>query len=275
MSKQTLPLAIGTSWDFALPAEFPVGTVPPTFSGGDAIASTVSMGLGEPVILQPATAWDVPASATFTISFNNADTAAMKPGIYQLQTKATHGGRTFLLLNARLELQSVPGTGMEIPVYTAYSDLEDLAPWVGDLHADEDETWFLRQQGMAREWLDEILISRYAIGDTAPMIGSPGFGLWSMFAAAVDFAPSKWLRDQIKANTLIVQPKTIELVACRALFYICQPQLGKQGDVPYRDLARQFAKRASDLVKTYRAEIDLNNDGYADIIISCGSTSLR
>jgi hypothetical protein len=169
----------------------------------------------------------------------------------------------------------VPGTQPATPVYTTFADLLDHAPWVGDLQAEESATWFLRQQGMAREWLDEIIIQRYGVGDTAPMIGSPGFMNWSMFVGSVDFAPSKYLRDMLALNTLIVQPKTREIVACRALFYITRPQIGSIGDMPYRTLAQDFARRASSMVQTYRAEIDLNADGWADIIVRCGSTNLR
>ncbi|MBV8381352.1 MAG: hypothetical protein JOZ63_02020, partial [Planctomycetaceae bacterium] len=45
-------------------------------------------------------------------------------------------------------------------------------------------------------------------------------------------------------------------------------------------LARECRREAEELLKIYRAEIDLpdqtgRRDGYADIVINCGATSLR
>ncbi len=277
MAKLTLPLALGTSRDFDLQAVSLDGSIPTQFVETDALTASVSIGLGQPSLIAPAVAWLDAPSARFRVSFADADTPGiLQVGTYRIQALASRGGRSGLILDARLEITAVAGTDAPIPVYTTYADLLDHAPWIGDLQAAESATWFLRQQGMAREWLDEIIVARYGVGDTAPMIGSPGFMNWSMFVGSVDFAPSKYLRDQLALNTLIIQPKTREICACRALFYICRPQIGGVGDMPYRVLAQDFARRASSLVKTYRAEIDLPPmDGWADIIVRCGSTSLR
>jgi hypothetical protein len=276
MAKLTLPLALGTSRDFPLQAQNLDGSIPTTFLDTDALSATVAIGAGQPSLLAPAIAWIDAPTAQFQVSFYDADTpGVLSRGQYRIQAEATRAGRSSLILDAILEITAVPGTEPVIPVYTTYADLTDHAPWIADLQAPESATWFLRQQGMAREWLDEIIVQRYGVGDTAPMIGTPGFANWSMFAGSIDFAPSKYLRDQLAGNTLIIQPKTREIVACRALFYILRPQLGCVGDTPYRELAADFARRATSMVKTYRAEIDLNHDGWADIIVRCGSTSLR
>lgn len=280
MDKLTLPLGLGKSRDFDLQAQNVDGTIPTIFLATDTLACTVAIGRGQPPLITlapPSIQWLDAPTAQFRVSFSNADTAGkLNPGRYYIQADAIRGARSDQILDAWLQILPVPGTDPPVPTYTTYPDLQDYAPWIGDLQAAESATGFVRQQGMARAWLDQIIISRYSVGDTAPIIGSPGFANWSMFIGTVDFAPSKWLRDQLALNTLIVQPLTREIVACQALFYITQPQIGSIGDTPFVKISQHFSRRASSLVKTYRTEIDLlPQDGWADIIVRCGSTNLR
>jgi hypothetical protein len=275
VAKLTLQVAQGTARDYDLQAQNFDGTIPTTFLSTDALAATVWSGNAQPPLLTPVVTWLDAPTARFRLSITNEGSKLLGVGMYHVQATATRSGESALILDGMLEVLRAAGTDLVIPVYTTYQDLLDHAPWIQDLHSEEAEYGFTRQQGLAREWLDEILVNRYHYGDTAPMIGSPGFGLWSMFAGGVDFAPSKWLRDQLDANTLMVRGKTREMVAKRALYYILLPQLGKAGDISYRQIAREFARSSSDLVKTTRFELDLNGDGFADIIISGGSTNLR
>ncbi len=247
-----------------------------TYTGDEALATDVWAGGNREEAFSPDTTWIDPTQGSVLITITAAQSAGMARGRYQLYSTIAAGSDPVAILKAALDVLPTPATETALPVYTTYQDLLDYAPWIGDLAPAEGHAGFARQQGMAREWLDEIIISRYGVGDTAPMIGSPGFMNWSMFIGSVDFAPSKYLRDQLAGNALLIQPKTREIVACRALFYICRPQLGCVGDTPYRDLAADFSRRANSLVKTYRAEIDLPPmDGWADIIVRCGSTNLR
>jgi hypothetical protein len=275
MAKLTLQINQGAARDYDLQGQNLDGSIPSDFLATDFLYGTIWTGNAQPPLLTPALTWLDAPTCQFRMSLENADSAGLGVGIYHCQATATRSGRSAMILDGMLEVLRAAGTDTAIAVYTTYQDLLDHAPWVQDLHSEEAEYGFARQQGMAREWLDEILIQRYHYGDTAPMIGSPGFGLWSMFAGGVDFAPSKWIRDQLAANTLMVRGKIRELVACRALYYICNAQLGKAGDESYRALGKEFARRATNLVKTTRFELDLNGDEFADIIIDGGSTNLR
>jgi hypothetical protein len=253
-----------------------LGKVITTYTGAEALATDIWPGGNRESAFAAATTWIEPTAGSVLITISAAQSAELARGRYQIYSTLTEAGADpVAILKAWLDVLPTPATELALPTYTTYQDLLDYAPWIGDLAPPEGQAGFLRQQGMAREWLDEIIVQRYGVGDTAPMIGSPGFGNWSMFGSAVDFAPSRYLRDRLAEDTLIVQPKTREICACRALFYILRPQLGCVGDTPYRDLAADFSRRATSMVKTYRAEIDLNHDGWADIIVRCGSTNLR
>jgi hypothetical protein len=271
----TLQINQGAARDYDLQGQNLDGSIPGNFLATDTLQGTIWAGNATPPLLTPAVTWIDAPTCQFRLSLENTQSAGLGVGIYHVQATATRAGRSALVLDGMLEVLRAAGLDVALPVYTTYQDLLDHAPWIQDLYSEEAEYGFTRQQGMAREWLDEILINRYHYGDTAPMIGSPGFGLWSMFAGGVDFAPSKWIRDQLDANTLMVRGKTKECVAKRSLYYILMPQLGKAGDISYRQIAREFARSASDLVKSTRFELDLNGDGFADIIISGGSTNLR
>jgi hypothetical protein len=96
-----------------------------------------------------------------------------------------------------------------------------------------------------------------------------------MATSGWDPIPSKWLRDQLALNTLIVTGDTIEIVAKKALAYLCADQVGQDGTNPYQELGRTFARDAHNLLKTYRAEVDLDGDGNADLVVPCGATNLR
>ena len=105
-------------------------------------------------------------------------------------------------------------------------------------------------------------------------IGQPGWGVYSLSGGQDPF-PSLWLRQQLAADTLILSDQVIEVVAKRAIYYVCAPQLGRLGDIPFRELAQGFAEESDNMIKLLRAEIDLNGDGSADMIINTGATNLR
>jgi hypothetical protein len=94
-----------------------------------------------------------------------------------------------------------------------------------------------------------------------------------------DAGPSKWLRDMLALDALIVRDQTREIAARLSTWYFCSPQLSRL-DEEEVELARRCRREAEELLKIYRAEIDLpdqagRRDGYADIVINCGATSLR
>lgn len=100
-----------------------------------------------------------------------------------------------------------------------------------------------------------------------------------MMSGGRDPVPSQWLRDQLDAGSLLVRDQTREITAKRAIYLIGMPRLARL-EKAEQELARAYGREAEQLVKLYRAEIDLpdqhgRRDGLADIVINCGATSLR
>lgn len=247
-----------------------------TFTGTEALAGSVRPGRSTAPVATLAPIWVNPSQGTIDVAIPALATAALAAGTYLVQVALADA--TADLFEGQLEVGYGPGTEVLPPVYCSFDDLLDYASWIEKLRTDRDLTGFARQRGRARSWLDDILVSLWKPANMAPQVGQPGYGAWSM-GLTTDPVPSKWLRDQLAADGLIVRDQTIEIVAKRAIYLIGMPQVAKL-DEPEQRLARDYGREAEQLVRMYRAEIDLPDsngvrDGYAEIVIHGGSTSLR
>lgn len=209
-----------------------------------------------------------PAEGTTTVSIPAASTTSLTPATYSVRLKIDDA--TYYL--GQLRILASPGSTVEPPSYTDDDDLRTYAPWIDALQPEGGQAEFSLQCAQARSWLDGILLSRWKPAGGLSL-GDPGYNAF-VFEGSRD-GPSKWLKDQLAADKLIVTDLTKEICAKRALYLICKPQLGRNGDHSYQDLARSFRAESEELLKTYRAEVDLDGSGYAGIVINCGATNLR
>jgi hypothetical protein len=245
-----------------------------TYTGLETLSGDIWPGGTRASLVTLTPTWLDPAAGTTTVSITGTNTTSLSVATYIVRATVDDGNGPKTYYRGSLKILASPGSSAAPATYISDDDLRDYAPWIDALQADSDQTGFGTQCGKARSWLDEILITRWKYISFAPQLGTPGWGTWSLYGGR-DPMPSKWLRDQLAANLLMVRDLTKEVVAKRALYYICKAQLGRNGDHAYQDLARGFAFEANELVKTYRAEIDLNGDGYADVYINCGASNLR
>lgn len=211
--------------------------------------------------------WQDAASGLTLVTIPSTLTVDLTPQTYTVECTITDGVGPRRYYAGWLEITPSPDTESEPPSYCTYQDLLDYAAWIPDLQAESDQAGFARQRGRAREWLDEVILSRYG-PDTS------GSYLMGMPPPLVSSAPSAWLRDQLAADHLIVRGPVREIAAKRALYLICSPQLGKRGEYSYQDLARRYERETEELVKLLWAEIDTDGDGLADVTVRCGVTSL-
>jgi len=137
-----------------------------------------------------------------------------------------------------------------------------------------DETDFLDERARAREWLDDAIVAasrpysyRYNMGDLLVYGGSP-FG-------PVE-SPDATIKGYLDLDDLMVKPRTIECVAYKALEFACLKRMtfDSKGD-DFRARAASFHRAASNSLRRYRAEIDINADGVADIAFNLGVITMR
>ena len=259
---------------------------PVPYIGNETLAGQVWPGGLEAVVWSPALSWYSAGAGQVLVPIAGTQTAALAPSLYRFKIIVTDGGGSHDAFESQLEVLYSPGSVGAPPTYTSIDDLYTYADWILDLQASASQNvaGFLKQQGRARSWLDDMLVSRWKWNSYAPTPGTPGYGSYSLYGGRDPF-PSKWLRDQLATWPgppttnpgigLIVRDQTKEIVAKKAISLICASQIGRESDRDYRKLARYFAREAEELAKVTRCEIDLNNDGYADLVIDLGSTNLR
>jgi hypothetical protein len=267
MSTWKLAQGTGASWTVPIVDE-DNGAL--SYVGSETLSGSVWPGGTRLALATLTPTWLDPEEGTTTVTISESVTADLLPAVYSVRCTITDASGTREYYVGRLEIIASPGTSEAPPSYITDLDLRDFAAWIDDLQAESDQTGFARQCSRARAWLDEILIGRYKPG-SGGQLGDPGYGSWD----AGSSVPSQWLRDQLADDRLMVRDITKEICAKRALGYICKAQLGRNNDHPYQDLAKCFLAESEELVKIYRAELDLDDDGQADLFIDCGASSLR
>lgn len=288
----------GSSRDFVLQANNSDGTAATNvFQSTDTVTSRVWRGDDQPTLLSlpflgtstsgvTGTSWVSATAGTFQLCFNDADTsgATFEVGQYRIQTTAARGGRTAVILDCFLTIDSAPGSAASRPVYGTWQDMTKFAPWIQNLQTADDTEGFIDQRADAREWLDTIIVKNYR----GSSLGQ--FGYHSMAAFAYGFTGprrslilSQWLQDQLNGNAvlsggtytgppggaLLIKPPTKRIVAFRAIAEVCMGMLGKGGD--YASWGVQYRRAADAECLAYTAEIDTNNDGRAEIGIPLGT----
>jgi hypothetical protein len=286
-SPLTLQVVRGAARDFQLQIASSSGsapwssTNPSPFLSSDTLSAVVWAGGDQPVTLTIVPTWVDVLSAIYLLPFANADTAGLPVGTAYIQVSVTRGAKTATVTNCRLQIQAAPGAAAAIPTYTTFNDMKLYAPWIETLQDTNDTAGFLAQRGRARSWLDNALTDRFKIRPLSPQLGSAGAFPFFM-GGPVDTLPMKWFRDILAANTgiggapaLIVTDTVREAVSKMALHYVLADEILRASESPYVNLAGNFARAAGGCLRSLKAEIDLNGDGYGEYIVNMSATDVR
>lgn len=271
----SLELAKGTSRDFSFQVrkadETPATGV---FLGTDTLAAKLWPGGDLPSILSPTAAWIDANAGTWQLVFNDADTAAVSPGIYYVQATATRSTRSVNLLpeGTTLEVLAVPGTGLARPTYITITDLRRVAPWIDELQPPDSQTGFLDQCADSRDWLDECVLRNYRGGNVS-LLGEHGAALdgWFTGGGRRTSLTNRWIKAELDASHLLVTPRVRQICAYYALSRICEAMLTR-GNQYYGHAAR-FRAEAESLLASTVVEIDVNGDGFGEIPVNMSSTN--
>jgi hypothetical protein len=254
-----------------------------TYAGTETLAAKVWPGQNLPALCTPTVEWDDPSEGTILVTIDADDSADLETGLYFVRVTLTDGdGATFEIYRGHLDVASSPDESEDaetpsLPVYCSFHDLLMYASWIEDLQKQDPDAGlagFLRERARARAWLDEIIVNRWKLSNQSLTIGQPGWMPQNIFGGQ-DTIPNKWLKDRLADGKLVVTERVKEIVCKKAISYICEPQIGGRGDMPYSLLAARFARAAESMLTGLRAEIDLSDTGWASIVVNLGASSLR
>jgi hypothetical protein len=212
-----------------------------------------------------------------TVQATVAPPSGMAPGYYRVRIAVTYGGATSPIYYGWLKVDAVPGTAAEAPTYCSLQDLVDLAgEWLEKLMQSGagDQTNFLRERAMAREWLDDAIIGQ-------SRVFAFRFDLtYALYYGSFPFgpveAPDTVVAQYLASNYLQITPRTIECCGYRALFHICEKrQTFDEAGEQYRQRALYYKRMASNSLRRYRPTLDTNADGKPDIAFNLGVISFR
>lgn len=263
-----IQMPIGSDKDFLLQGTTDGSTAITSFLNSDTLASRLWAGGRTATLATPAVAWDDATSAKFLLQLAAADTTSLDSGTYRLQVVLTRSSRSLVIFDGSLQLTESPGAVAAPAVYTTYAQMIKYAPWLETLQDARDSEGFVTQRGLARDWLDNLVLAKYRGGS-----GSLTYPLVNTFGGITTGAKNKWLKDQLAANYLMVTPDVIEAVSKYAIAIVLKTQLPAQGDDTWRRVAGDFMAEARSKISTIVAELDTNNDGYADIVVHLGTSN--
>ncbi len=247
-----------------------------TYTGAEALPSFVWEGgsLAPTPGVVTAT-WHTAAAGTVDVVASPP--ATMEPGFYRVRLEVLSGGNVSPYYEGWLKVDAVPGVATESPVYCTLQDCLDRAGnWLVQLMQGgaADQTNFNVERAQARQWLDDLIVTcarPYAYNfdlNYAIVYGSFPFG-------PVE-TPDTVITGYLASNLLMVKARTIECCVYKSLEYICQKRISFEADGDeYRRRAVWYHGLASNSVRRYRAEIDLNADGKADVAFNLSVLSFR
>ncbi len=268
----TWTVPAGESQSFTVTIAAPLST----YAGTEPLVAVLwEGGALAPIAGVLAVTWHTAAAGTVDVVVSPLLT--MEPGYYRVRLSVTYLGTTSPFYNGWLKVDAVPGLATEAPVYCTLQDCLDRAGnWLVQLMQGNaaDQTNFDVERALAREWLDDCIVScarPYAYNfdlNYALVYGSFPFG-------PVE-TPDTVITGYLASNLLIVKPRTIETTVYKSLAFICEKRVSfDPGGEEYKQRAAWYHKRASNSLRRYRAEIDLNGNGVADVAFNLSVTSFR
>lgn len=249
-----------------------------TYTGSELLSGSVRIGRSFPAFISFTPTWGTPSSGLVNVVLTAAQTATLSPGQYRIQVGLADNTANFyegfLVVDYWVGTQATPKT------YCTYDDILTYAPWVMKVETETGTAGFVIERGLARSWLDNIIIQHFDWNLLSPQIGQSGFMPQSMFPAMVNQPPNLWLREQLNLDYLVRRQSVLEITAKKSLYFIGRSQLDALND-KQADLATWFGADADRMASALRAEITLgvadpnNLDTWPSVTVDCGRSSLR
>jgi hypothetical protein len=261
-----LEVVQGARKNYALQCNNPDGTTPQPgdLLAGDVLTGSVWAGQNQAAIFAPSVVWYT-ARSTQTgydegqvlVTVTAAQSALLDAaGVYQVQVfDAQSGGDPACIWWGTLTCLPSAGTATQtLTTYTADSDLTFYAPWLESiLENSTDQEGFYPQRLRARKWLDRIICSRARAMQYIWNISTP-LTPWGPVEA-----PNYIIQGYLDASYLIVRDNLVELLAHKAIAYVCEKQLSMEEPDPWPARMQRFHRSANNRLLTYRCELQISS----------------
>jgi hypothetical protein len=265
------PLYIGLSRDYNLQVPRPDGTLYTAantpFDGTETLAAAVALGVDQPAVAAPAAAWTGGTgwqTAAFTVTFQDATSAALTTGEYVLQATAARGGRTATLFTGYLPVLRVVGTAAALPTYGSLDDMRVYCAWIDRMEHPSRRAQFVRERNRARTWYDGLMQRHFrSSGFGATTIGYPIGGIGPFRSGGTN----TWLQQQLDADKLTVTDDIRECLAKKALGFALEYQIGGVQGTSYQELSDRFHVEADNLALMTTPGLDLSGSGWPELVI--------
>lgn len=265
---QTIEQARDTSatWGVTLKPAPGGGDLP--YTGTEALEAKLWPGDNRAAIALDA-AW-VDAPDSISVSIPSSAVADLEPGKYRvrvyLDADKSHAAEFVLWL-----LDS-PTDAAPAKSYCSGRDVLALLPGISrQISVEEDQADFAEQRGLARDWLDAIILAAYdprGRGDNWDLT-DPAWSTW-------DWTQNNdWLREQIGADAVMVDQEVKRCTAAYAAHLIARFQPIKRDGPDWRAIASELLAEAENRARNLTVRLDTNGDDEADLRINLGQIRMR
>lgn len=251
-----------------------------SYLGTEVLSGTVRAGRAYAAEVTFAPTWLSASAGTVAVALTAAQTATLSPGQHMIQVGLADFSADFYEGFLQVTYSVGAGTATLPTTYCDFDDLLTYAPWIMNLQTQYQVAGFAVERGLARGWLDQVILNHSSSMFMNPQIGQPGFMPLSLFPAMNNSPPNLWLRQQLNLDYLVRRQSVIEMCAKRAIATICQSQLDVVNDKE-QQFARRCERTSNAMASCLRAEITLgvahplNQDTWPSITIDCARSSLR
>ncbi len=265
-------LTPGTEWKSAFTLKDSAGNpVTNQYTSADSLTAEIFAGPSTQVLFNPIATWIDASAGTYQTLIPADLTLGLAHGRYNFRVLInTYDGRTVLAAAAKLPVGDAPGSSDSLSVYNTIADVLFFAPWIENQQGLSDSAGLVNHSHNARLWLEEMIHRKNKSG------GSRFYGdkLIVGFLNDTD-GYTAWLQALLDQNFLRVTSKVTEICSRRTIQTLCEAAISPtDNQSPYQAFADTQAKKLDRLLKTYTAEIDTNDDGYAEYRIPFSTSSL-
>lgn len=240
----------GSQWALQVPLTDPATGLP--YDGYDPtvyIDCTVTGGPDNSAgAAQPLAAWDAATPGLIDLYLSPAQTQSLAAGFYSVTVRVDDpaGGYREVLL---LELEVVAPPVAAPPAYCEYRDLLDHGGgWLTAVPVRADlVAGFARQRGLARGWLDGVILAHW---------DGSGCGLHGWGAGP---GREAYLRGVLDRGGLILTPQVVRIAALKSLAFVARAQTGQptaDSVSPYAGWAADYDREADRQARCLVAGID-------------------